>query len=171
MHQLDGRSSPHCCDVLWAFEQRAPIELILTACPTPAACVTALLGPSMIQTTAGLSSSEVRLDRLIMERYMYLPWGPRSFHRNFINRMMHREWRGIRRKERGIFYMTGSTAPSALEIMEHTRHCLSCIFALRQRRCSAAHRFGSRRATGPAKDIIRDTSLISWRRHFTTLTE
>ena len=55
------------------FEQRAPIQLILTACPTPAACVTALLGPSLIRTTAGPSSSEVRVDRLIMERYEYLP--------------------------------------------------------------------------------------------------
>ena len=51
---------------------------------------------------------------------MHLPWGPRSFHRKFVNRMMHREWRGFRRTERGIFYMTGSTAPSALELIWNT---------------------------------------------------
>ena len=106
MRCADGRSSPHIAVVMcFEFEQRAPIQLILTACSTPAACVIALLGPSLIQTRhAGLSSSEVRLDRLIMERYMHLPWGPQSFHRKFINHMMHREWRGIRRTERNLLH-------------------------------------------------------------------
>ena len=71
-------------------------------------------------------------------------------------------------RERNLLHDRKHSSKCTRDDMEHTRHCLSCIFVLRQLRCFAAHRFGSRRATSPAKDIIRDTSLISWRRHFTT---
>ena len=71
-------SSPHCCDVVHRVRTSgtnpAYLDRVLY---TSSMCYSSILGPSLIQTTAGLSSSEVRVDHL-MERYMYLPWGPRS---------------------------------------------------------------------------------------------
>ena len=144
MHQM-GEAAPIAVVMCFEFEKRAPIKLILTACSTPAACVTALLGPSMIQTTAGPSSSEVRLDRLIMERYTYLPWGPRSFHRK-----IHQSYDAPRMAgdsadiKRNILHDGKHSSKCTRDGMGHIRHHLSCIIVLRQRRCSAAHRFGSR---------------------------
>ena len=78
----------------------------------------------------------------------------------------------FRRTERGIFYMTGSTAPSALELIWNTSVIVS-IASLHYDSAAALLLIDSAAQEQQAQlrtSVHRDTSLISWRRHFTTLT-